>query len=476
VQIPLYVDLDGTVTQTDLLMESALNLLKSNPLYVFMLLLWLLQGRARLKAEIASRTEVDVSCLPYNTVLLARLQAERQRGRQLVLASASDRKWVQAVADHLGLFDAVLASDGVNNLKSAGKRHAIEQHAGGRAYAYAGNSSDDVAVWAGASEVWVVNARPSLQQAALQAHPSAVCLPGERAGLRHYAKALRLHQWAKNALLFVPLLAAHSLDATAWLRVLAGFVVFGLCASATYVINDLWDLRSDRLHPRKRNRPFASAVLPIGHGIALVATLLPFSLLAAWWLSSGFFALVALYVFITLCYSFRLKRIPLVDVLTLAVLYTHRILTGGVLAELNVTHWLLAVSLFMFLSLALVKRCTELEWVQEAGKADAAGRGYRASDLSYLVSMGIASGFVAVMVLALYIESQRGSVAYPNAEALWLVLPVLLYWIMRLWIKTSRMEIHDDPLLFAAKDRSSWGVGVVTAAIVLLATLNWRAW
>lgn len=470
---PLYVDLDGTVTYTDMLLESALELLKRNPLNLFRLLLWLFAGRARLKAEIAARTHLDVASLPYNEKLLERLQAEKAAGRRLVLASASDRKWVDAVARHLKLFDAVIASDGINNLKAGGKRRAIENDANGQAWAYAGNSRDDVAVWAGAREVWVVNARPALARQALRAFPDATRLDGPRVTWRTFAKALRLHQWAKNALLFLPLLAAHSTDVSAWFEVLTGFVIFGLCASATYVINDLWDLRSDRLHPRKRARPFASGALSILTGIGLVAVLLPFSVAAAWFLSPAFAGLVALYVFITLAYSFRLKRIPLVDVLTLAILYTHRIFAGGVLAGLEVTHWLLAVSLFMFLSLALVKRCTELEWMREMGKAGAAGRGYRSSDLPYLVGMGIASGFSAILVLALYIESQRDSVAYPSAGALWFVLPVLMYWIMRLWIKTSRMEINDDPLLFAVKDPSSWGVGILTTLIAIASTLNW---
>ena len=470
---PLYVDLDGTLTYTDLLLESALILLKRNPLSVFLLFWWLMQGKARLKAEIAARVELDVAILPYNATLLSRLKLEKAAGRKLVLASASDHKWVEAIAKHLNLFDDILASDGQNNLRSDQKRAAIEAQTRGQPYAYAGNSRVDFPVWAGAKEVWVVNASASTEKAALTKYPGALCIPARSVTPKTFMKALRLHQWAKNVLMFLPLLAAHSLEGEQWLTVFLGFLIFGACASATYVINDLWDLASDRQHPRKCDRPFASALLPISTGLLLVGVLLPGSLIAAALLSRQFFLLVALYVFITLCYSFRLKKVPLLDVVVLAMLYTHRIFAGGVLAGLTVTHWLMVVSLFIFLSLALVKRCTELEWVRESGKPDAAGRGYRASDLSYLVSMGVASGFVAVLVLALYIETQRGSLAYPNADALWFVLPVLMYWIMRLWIKTSRMEIHDDPLLFAAKDRSSWGVAGCVAVIALIASIKW---
>ncbi|MCE2679257.1 MAG: UbiA family prenyltransferase [Burkholderiales bacterium] len=470
---PLYVDLDGTLTYTDLLLESALLLLKRNPMSVFLLVWWTLLGRARLKAEIAARVDLDVTILPYNTALLNKLKAEKAAGRKLVLASASNHKWVEAIALHLNLFDDILASDGQNNLRSNKKRVAIEAQTQGQPYAYAGNSRVDFPVWAGAKEVWVVNAGSATEKAALKKYPGAICIPARPVTFKTFMKALRLHQWAKNALMFLPLLAAHSLNVQSWLTVLVGFLIFGACASATYVINDLWDLASDRQHPRKCDRPFASALLPISTGVMLVGVLLPGSLIAAACLSTQFFLLVALYVVITLCYSFRLKKIPLLDVVVLAILYTHRIFTGGVLAGLAVTHWLMVVSLFIFLSLALVKRCTELEWVRESGKLDAAGRGYRVGDLSYLVSMGVASGFVAVLVLALYIETQRGSVAYPNAGALWFVLPVLMYWIMRLWIKTSRMEIHDDPLLFAAKDRSSWGVAACIGVIAIIASVKW---
>lgn len=467
---PLYVDLDGTLTYTDLLFESVLLLIKRNPLYIFLCVAWLLQGRGYMKAQIARRIRLDVALLPYNDELLAYLKQQHAAGRRLVLASASDRHLVQMVADHLGIFSAVMGSDVATNLKSAAKLAEIEKDAGAAGFAYAGNSSADLAVWSRATEVIVVNAPASIVAQAQQIKTPALVIPPRPFKSRLVLKALRLHQWAKNALLFVPLLAAHELNGEPWLSTLLAFIAFGMCASATYIVNDLFDLASDRAHPRKRARPFAAATLTIPFGIALIAVLLPLSLWLAAVISPVYLGLMLLYIVVTLLYSARLKQVAIVDVLVLASLYTHRILAGGVVSDVLISNWLLAVSLFMFLSLALVKRCAELEFMSGDGHVSLAGRGYRTSDLSYLISMGIASGFVAVMLLALYIDSQVGGEMYPHAEWLWLILPVVLFWIMRLWLKISRMEIHDDPLLFAITDRASWAVAIIIGSIALAAS------
>ncbi|MNR82765.1 Decaprenyl-phosphate phosphoribosyltransferase [compost metagenome] len=469
--LPLYVDLDGTLTYTDLLFESVLLLIKRNPLYIFLCVLWLLQGRGYLKAQIAERIELDVALLPYNAELLAYLQQQHAAGRRLILASASDRGLVQAVADHLQIFSAVMGSDATTNLKSAAKLAAIEADTAGRGFAYAGNSSADLAVWSRAAEVIVVNAPAGIVAQAQKLKTPTLIIAPRPFKLRLVLKALRLHQWAKNALLFVPLLAAHDLSGASWLSTVLAFIAFGMCASATYIVNDLFDLASDRAHPRKRARPFAAATLTIPFGIVLIAVLLPLSLWLAAAIAPAYFGLMLLYIVVTLLYSARLKQVAIVDVLVLASLYTHRILAGGVVSGVLISNWLLAVSLFMFLSLALVKRCAELEFMSGDGHVALAGRGYRTSDLSYLISMGIASGFVAVMLLALYIDSQVGGAMYPHAEWLWLILPVVLFWIMRLWLKISRMEIHDDPLLFAITDRASWIVAFVIGCIALAASL-----
>lgn len=471
--LPLYVDLDGTLTYTDLLFESVLLLIKRNPLYLFLCFAWLLRGRGNLKFQIAKRVELDVSLLPYNEALLTYLKQQRAGGRRLVLASASNRALVQRVEDHLGIFDAVFGSDETTNLKSRAKLQAIITDAGANGFAYAGNGAADLSVWESATEIIVVNAPSAIVVQAQKIKTPSLIIPPRPFKLRLVIKALRLHQWAKNALLFVPLMAAHDLSVDSWLITLLAFITFGLCASATYVINDLFDLASDRAHPRKQARPFAAATLTIQFGVALVLVLLPLSLLLAAAISLPFFGLMVVYIAATLLYSARLKQIAIVDVLVLASLYTHRILAGGLVSAVVISNWLLAVSLFMFLSLALVKRCAELEFMSGDGKVSLAGRGYRTSDLSYLISMGIASGFVAVMLLALYVDSQVGGAMYPHAEILWLILPLMLFWIMRLWLKISRMEIHDDPLLFAITDRASWIVAALVACVALLASVEW---
>lgn len=470
----MYVDLDGTLLYTDLLFESVLLLLKRNPLYVFALLLWLLRGRGYLKAQIAQRITLDVELLPYNVDMLAYLRHQHKVGRRLILASASDRRLVQYVADHIGLFDAVLGSDEGINLKAHNKLRAIVQDADGRGFAYAGNGRADLPIWAQADEVIVVNARPTVARQAAQSRAPSLVIAPRPFRLDAVIKALRLHQWAKNILLFVPLLAAHEMDPLRWLVTLIAFVAFGMCASATYVVNDLFDLASDRAHPRKQRRPFASAALSIPFGVTLALILLPVALLLAAAIAPAFFGMMLLYIVVTLLYSARLKQIAIVDVLVLASLYTHRVLAGGIVSAVTVSNWLLAVSLFIFLSLALVKRCAELEFMSGDGNVSLVGRGYRSSDLPYLVSMGMASGFVAVMLLALYVDSQIGNAMYPHLELLWLTLPIALFWIMRLWLKTSRMEIHDDPLLFAITDRASWIVAIAIACIAIAAAVPWR--
>jgi len=289
-------------------------------------------------------------------------------------------------------------------------------------------------------------------------------------GIKVWLKAMRLQQWAKNGLLFLPLIAAHETDFALWGKMMWGFLAFGFLASSTYIWNDLMDLNADRQHPRKRHRPMASGALSIGKAF-LFMKCLGIAGFAVAWLAVGWqFTLVLLvYTVVTLLYTFVFKRTAFVDVLLLAMLYTVRVIAGGVGTGIELSSWLLAISLFVFLSLALVKRCAELEFLQLEG-TQPQGRGYRMSDLSYLVSMGISSGFVAVLVLALYVDSQNGSMLYATPEFLWGICPLFLYWLMRIWIMTSRKEMIDDPVHFAIHDRISWGFLASVGVLVYLAS------
>ena len=472
----LYVDLDGTLTPSDTLLESALLLLRQHPLNLFRLLAWLLLGRAGLKQKIADAVRPAPDRLPYHDGLLALLQARRAQGDTLVLASAADARIVESVAQHTGLFAGTLGTAQGHNLRGAAKRQAIEADARARGFdhwGYAGNSRDDLPVWAGAHEALAVNTPASVLRRLHTQHPQVQVLPGVQTSVGTWLRAIRIKQWAKNALLCVPLLAAHSLDPMAWVQVMLAFVAFGLCASATYLFNDLMDLPNDRVHRIKRHRPLAAGAVGIGQAVVLGAAMLVSAFVLAALVSSGFVAMLLLYTALTLSYTLWLKRIALVDVLLLSGLYTLRIAAGALAASVELSNWLLAISIFLFLSLALVKRCAELEEATQEDAALAPGRGYHPSDLPSLRAMGMASGFLAVMVLALYVDSQNGRALYAEPQWLWAAAPLLLFWIMRMWLKTGRRELHgEDPLQFALKDGVSWLVLLAMGAVGLAATVG----
>jgi 4-hydroxybenzoate polyprenyltransferase len=390
------------------------------------------------------------------------MRQQHAGGRKLVLATAADARLAHAVAHHFGCFDAVLATGAaplVGNLSRARKRAAIEQHAGGQPYAYAGNSRDDLPVWAGAAEAIVVDPPAAVWRELQGQHPQALRFQGHLTTWRDVLKAIRISQWAKNALLVVPLLAAHQTDPASWALAAWAFLAFGLCASATYLVNDLLDLPNDRRHPHKRHRPLAAGRLSLRLGSGLLLVLLPLAFaIALGKVGVGFAAVLALYTVVTLAYSLRLKRVALLDVLLLSGLYTLRLVAGAVATGVELSNWLLAISLFLFLGLALVKRCAELEEVLlDAALDRARGRGYHQDDLPTLRAMGVASAFMTVMVLALYIDSQNGRELYVQPDWLWGVIPMLLWWMMRIWFKTGRRELHgEDPLQFALHDRFSW--------------------
>lgn len=473
--LPLYVDLDGTLTPSDTLHESVMRLARQTPLTLLQLPLWLAGGKAALKQQLGDHVTPDPATLPWREDLIEVLRAERAKGRAVVLASASDIRTVRAAADHLGCFTDVLGTEaGGPNLSRTAKRQAIERHARGLGFerwAYVGNSSDDLPVWDGAAEAWAVNAPAGVLQALRADHPQARVFAREPLSLRTVLKAIRLKQWAKNALIFVPLLAAHSLEPQAWLQALLAFVAFGLCASATYLVNDLLDLPSDRVHRIKRHRPLAAGRMGIATAVVLGLVMLVAAFVLAVSVSAGFTALLLLYTVTTLAYSVRLKRLALIDVLVLSALYTLRIGAGAVATGVDLSNWLLAISIFLFLSLALVKRCAELEELVDDSTTLAPGRGYQASDLPSLRAMGLSAGFMAVLVLALYIDSQNSRALYAHPDWLWAAAPVLLLWLMRIWLKTGRRElVGEDPLQFALRDRFSWLTLLAMGLIGALAT------
>lgn len=453
---PLCVDLDGTLIRSDLLIEAVFALLKSNLLYAFLLPVWLLKGKAYLKQQIANRVDLDVTLLPYDAAFLEYLRAEKARGRRLILATASNIKYAEQLAFHLALFDGLLASDAETNLSGGRKRDRLVAMFGEKGFDYAGNDAVDLPVWSHARAAVLVNAPPDVARRAEAVAPIAGVFTAPEPGLQAYLKAVRLHQWLKNILVFVPLTMAHQVNDFALLSQAGlAFLAFGLCASSVYVLNDLLDLASDRQHPSKRLRAFASGTLPIGRGVLLFPVLLGAAFALALLLPGWFGVTLGVYYALTLAYSLRLKRAVLLDVLALAALYTLRVIAGGAATDLGPSFWLLAFSMFLFLSLALVKRYSELLVVQAQEKEEAAGRGYQVTDLETLAHFGIASGYLAVLVLALYINSTAVGTLYRYPEAIWLVCPLLLYWISRVWLLARRNAMHEDPIIFAIEDRRS---------------------
>jgi 4-hydroxybenzoate polyprenyltransferase/phosphoserine phosphatase len=471
---PLVVDLDGSLTRTDTLHEQALALAKTQPLRTLLLPAWLMRGKAHLKHQLAQRVSLDPATLPYNEPLLDWLQSEKHSGRHLVLCTAADARTAQAIAQHLGLFDEVIASDGKTNLSATRKADRLVQRFGHQAFDYVGNSRDDLPVWQAARQAVVVNAPASVLKAAQDHGNVSQVMPSTAPKAREIAKMLRLHQWLKNLLLFVPLLAAHQFtQGAAWGHLLLAFFSFSLCASAVYISNDLLDLASDRLHPRKRRRPFASGAVPIAWGVVLSPLLALTSMALALVVGTHFLAWLAVYFALTCWYSVTLKRLVLLDCMTLACLYTLRIIAGGAASALALSPWLLAVSGFVFLSLSFLKRHTELRPLVERGETAAAhGRGYIAQDAALVQMFGVAAGYASAVVLALYLHGNTVQLLYRQPHAILVTVGVLVYWISWMWLQSHRGEMHDDPVVFAVKDKISLACGAVFVASLAAAKLG----
>lgn len=465
--IPLAVDLDGTLIATDLLWEGLFALLKKNPLYVFFVPFWLAGGPAGLKQAIAARIDFDVAALPYRENLLARLRAEHAAGRKIVLATGTPRKFADAVATHLGIFDAVLATDGRDNLTSTGKRTALVAAYGDGGFDYAGNSRHDVAVFDAARAAIVV--APDRQAARWQAAHGCEIIPAPKRTLKTFCKMLRVHQWSKNVLIAVPMVLSHEyLNPALIVQCVLAFISFSAVASAIYIVNDFFDLALDRQHATKRNRPLASGALSIPFGLASMFVLLVVGIGAGMLVSWPFMGVLAGYIVITTAYSLALKRMLLIDVLTLAGLYTVRVIAGAAATGVGVSFWLLAFSMFFFLSLALVKRYVELNSAGLTPGEHIAGRGYRTEDRDVIAQAGMASAFSSALVLALYMDSDAVRELYPNPWMVWPLAPVVLYMTMRVWILARRGELHDDPVVFLISDWRSQVV-VLMGAVLLVA-------
>jgi 4-hydroxybenzoate polyprenyltransferase len=465
----LAVDLDGTLLRTDLFAESVIALLRRNPFYLFAMAWWLLGGRASLKRRIAERVTMEPEDLPYLDPVLVYVRQQFAGGRHTVLATGSDAVLAAAVASHLGCFSEVLGSDGETNLTANNKRRELVSRFGEQGYDYIGNSRADLPVWKDARQVMVASRSHGFRNRLGRRVEIAREFDHPQTGLVTWLRALRLHQWLKNLLIFVPLLAGHVYRDTALVGdALVAFLAFCCCASAVYLINDMMDLPHDRQHPRKRYRPLASGELSIIRAMFVAPLLLMLSFFISLQLPPFFLQVLGIYFAITLAYSTWLKRIAIVDVVILAGLYTLRIIAGGAAVAISLSFWLLAFSMFLFLSLALMKRFTELRELEQGGRV-ASGRGYGVGDSMLLAALGGGSGYCSVLVLALYINSDAVSQYYSSLHYLWLICPVMLFWTSHMWFAAHRDRMHDDPIVFAVRDPFSLSCAAVLAILFVLA-------
>jgi 4-hydroxybenzoate polyprenyltransferase len=472
---PLVIDLDGTLLKTDSLHETFLDALRDHPLVLLKVPVKLVQGRAALKAFLAAKSNLDVETWPVRTELLDYVLSQFEAGRKIVLATAADRRIGEAIAVRFPFISEVIASDGAHNLKGKAKAKLLrERFPGG--FIYAGNSSSDIAIWRESKGILLAGAPESLvRRVRRMGEPFAIFEARPRTG-SVLGRSLRLHQWVKNALLFVPLmLGGKAHDGAAWIAATLGFAALGLAASATYAVNDLWDLPSDRRHWSKRYRPLASGDLSIREGIFLSASgfVLGFAIAAS--IGRSAVILLAVYVAGTLSYSFVWKRVPILDVFVLATLFTLRLGFGIVLGDVRLSPWLLVFSMFIFGSLSMAKRHTEVLRLTELGRDSMPGRGYVRDDAPLTLGLGLASMLGAILIMILYlIEDAFPRGLYANPAALWGVPPILFLFLARVWLMSQRGQLRDDPVAFALQDQISLVLGGMTA-LTFAAALFWPA-
>lgn len=468
--VPLVVDLDGTLLRTDLLQEAAVGLATRRPIAFLGVVANSWRSKAGLKRELHGRVAIDPESLPYREPVLQHIQEARDAGRRIVLATAADSIPARAVADHLGVFDDVLASDGVTNCKGEAKLTAICELLGNDTFEYIGDTDCDLVLWQASKRATMVNPSAALKRRATEATETQTVLhdPGE--GWPALLCAMRPAQWAKNALLAVPMLVGHAVTLAHLGQFLIAATCFCMAASSVYLVNDLVDIQSDRSHPSKRRRPIAAGYVSIKSALIASAVLLLASLIMAGAVIGLSFAGIVLgYIAASSAYSLFIKKIVLVDVVWLAGLYTLRIVAGGVAVSVFPSPWLLAFSLFFFLGLAFAKRYTELVRMDELHRDRSAGRGYCVQDIDLLRVMGPACGCMAVLVMGLYITSDAVVLLYRSPAFLWFIVPLLFYWVSRIWLIAMRGQLDDDPVVFALRDRVTYLTGVLMIVFILLA-------
>jgi 4-hydroxybenzoate polyprenyltransferase/phosphoserine phosphatase len=466
----LIVDLDGTLLQTDLLIESFWSVISHDFFAGIMAILSLRKGRAAFKRYLARKSNIDVNTLPYNQNVIDYIKEWNSTGGIALLVTATDQHIADRIGEHLHLFDKVYGSDGQTNLKGTEKATFLCKRFGSKNFTYMGDSTADFAVWEHASKIITVNAATKIKKKADRKFEKVEHINTTTSKFYIYFKALRPHQWTKNLLVFIPLLAGQQFTAKAILQSLFAFIAFSVIASGVYIINDLFDLQHDRQHPEKRNRPIASGNISIVNAMVISLLLLFVGLVSASLINTNFLIISLLYLLITMAYSISLKRLIIIDICFLSIFYTLRLLAGSMASEVPLSFWLTAFSVFFFFSLASIKRLDELVDLKSKGGLKINGRGYHITDIPIISQIATASGLTAVLVMALYLNSEEVIALYALPEVLWGICMVLLFWMNRFIILANRGKIHGDPIVFSMKDRISYYSGIITLSLIIIAT------
>lgn len=468
-EIPLVVDLDGTLIKIDSLHEALVQLASKKPGHALRALLELRSGRAAFKAAVVNYTIPDVESIPFNEAVLETIREAKGDGRKIYLATAADRRFAEAISAAMGLFDGVFASEKGINLKGRAKADRLVSAFGECGFDYIGNELADISVWQNARTALVCGASSHVVRQLRAQLPNVIVLGTRRFSFRPYLAELRPHQWLKNILVALPVVAAHNLKIASLVTVVVAFTSFSLGASSVYLVNDMLDLPHDRVHWQKRHRSIAAGIVPVAHAGILLGILVVLSGALALMLPWPYVAVLAAYFCLSMSYSLYLKRKLMIDVVALAALYGIRVLAGGAATSTFLSHWLVGFCFFLFLNLALVKRVTEIMTLPEDSIDKIKGRGYRRTDLQTMTGLTAAAGFVSVLVLALYINSPEVGALYRHPELLWGICVLLVYWLGRVCLLTGRGEMHQDPILFAVTDRVSALTGILVIGIFLLA-------
>jgi 4-hydroxybenzoate polyprenyltransferase len=463
---PLVIDMDRALFKTDPAVESFLSLFASRPWHAIRLALGAFRNTATFSKRVTDAARLEMSLLPLDPSVVDVIATAREQGREIYTVSAVPGRDAAPFAGHLGEFAGGVEAGPGNELSGEARAEALVARFGERGYDYVGSQHSDLPAWQRSHGAIIAGGSARLRRQLLNQGGKPIFLDRPRLRMNDLVRALRPHQWLKNLLVLVPAAAGHTLLGSLPQAALA-FVAFSLCASSVYVTNDLLDLTGDRTHPRKRQRPFASGALHASHGVGLAFVLLAAALVATWFLPVGFGLALGVYFALTIAYSVTLKRKAIIDVIALACLYGMRVLAGGYATGTVVSPWLAALAAFLFLSLALVKRCAELVDRKQAGLGDPVGRGYRLDDLPVLETMAVTAGYNSALVLALYISTIADPALYSRPQFLWLLCMVLLAWLSRIFLLTHRGLMNDDPVIFAVRDRWSLVMGSVCVLVVM---------